>query len=63
MSVSLALKLKTATPYVFSNPIKEHKDTENCSPFIGDLLDQFGIGRAAFYRYLPTGQIFQGAEA
>ena len=32
------------------------KDTENY-PFIGDVIDQLGIGRTAFYRYFPTDRI------
>ena len=32
------------------------KDTENY-PFIGDVIDQLGIGRTAFYRYFPPDRI------
>ena len=32
------------------------KDTENY-PLIGDVIDQLGIGRTAFYRYFPTDRI------
>lgn len=32
------------------------KDTENY-PFVGDVIDQFDIGRTAFYRYFPADRI------
>jgi DNA invertase Pin-like site-specific DNA recombinase len=32
------------------------KDTENY-PFVGDVIDQFKIGRTAFYRYFPVERI------
>ena len=32
------------------------KDTENC-PFVGDVIDQFKIGRTAFYQYFPPDRI------
>ena len=34
------------------------RDTQNY-PFIGDVIDQFDIGRAAFYRYFPPERIRQ----
>ena len=38
------------------------KDTENY-PFIGDVIDQLGIGRTAFYRYFPTDRIKELRES
>jgi hypothetical protein len=34
------------------------KDTENF-PFVGDIIEQLGIGRTAFYRYFSPDRIRQ----
>ena len=44
------------TPQTLKDAEAMLKDTENY-PFVGDVIDQLQIGRAAFYRYFPPDRI------